>query len=80
MTLLGNKEQREKYWLEEEQAFVFDRRAHYFQPIFDFYQSGNAIQRTELWFTFFLLYPYAPQATLVPKLVRSVRTNINRFF
>ena len=54
MTLLGNKEQREKYWLEEEQAFVFDRRAHYFQPIFDFYQSGNAIQRTELWFTFFL--------------------------
>ena len=57
MTLLGNREQRKKYWLEEEQAFVFDRRAHYFQPIFDFYQSGNAIQRTELRFTLFLIKP-----------------------
>ena len=46
-TLLGNKEQREHYWLASEEAYVFDRRAHYFQPIFDFYQSGNPIQRTE---------------------------------
>ena len=46
-TLLGNKEQRQHFWLASEKAYVFDRRAHYFQPIFDFYQSGNPIQRTE---------------------------------
>ena len=44
---MGNPEERAMYWSEHEQAFVFDRRSHYFTPIFEFYISGNKIQRTE---------------------------------
>jgi len=46
-TLLGNAERRAFFWSDHEQAFIFDRRDVYFQPIFDFYQTGNKIQRPE---------------------------------
>ena len=46
-TLLGNAERRAFFWSDHEQAFIFDRRHLYFQPIFDFYQTGNKIQRPE---------------------------------
>ena len=39
--------QRKFYWSEAENCYVFDRRSIYFEPIFDFYQTGNRIQRSE---------------------------------